>query len=251
MLDSFGYAESAERSAPDLTLFNTCSIRESADSSFVAHLGQAKRAEARTARVVVGVGGCWAQSVKEEVFAVPVRGCRVRSRPGAQARGVPDQRLDHRPGLLRVRELYRPFAGQARPRLSGLAPDQGRLQLRLLLLHRAFHPRARGQRDPRPSSSPRRRRWPPMASRRSRCSDRTSTLMAVICHRVHPQLRSNYCVAVDAIPGHRIRYTSPHPKDMREDVIRAHAEPPASVSTSICRSSRAQARILKRDAPYL
>ena len=34
--------------------------------------------------------------------------------------------------------------------------------------------------------------------------------------------------AVDAIDGiERIRYTSPHPKDMREDVIRAHAELPA------------------------
>ncbi len=33
---------------------------------------------------------------------------------------------------------------------------------------------------------------------------------------------------VDAVPGiDRIRYTSPHPKDMREDVIRAHAELPA------------------------
>jgi tRNA-2-methylthio-N6-dimethylallyladenosine synthase len=33
---------------------------------------------------------------------------------------------------------------------------------------------------------------------------------------------------VDAVPGiERIRYTSPHPKDMREDVIRAHAELPA------------------------
>ena len=32
---------------------------------------------------------------------------------------------------------------------------------------------------------------------------------------------------VDAVPGiERIRYTSPHPKDMREDVIRAHAELP-------------------------
>ncbi len=30
---------------------------------------------------------------------------------------------------------------------------------------------------------------------------------------------------IDAIEGiERIRYTSPHPKDMREDVIRAHAE---------------------------
>jgi tRNA-2-methylthio-N6-dimethylallyladenosine synthase len=33
---------------------------------------------------------------------------------------------------------------------------------------------------------------------------------------------------VDAVPGiDRIRYTSPHPKDMKEDVIRAHAELPA------------------------
>jgi tRNA-2-methylthio-N6-dimethylallyladenosine synthase len=30
---------------------------------------------------------------------------------------------------------------------------------------------------------------------------------------------------IDAVDGiERIRYTSPHPKDMREDVIRAHAE---------------------------
>src|SRR6185369_9308342 len=33
---------------------------------------------------------------------------------------------------------------------------------------------------------------------------------------------------VDAVDGiERIRYTSPHPKDMKEDVIRAHAELPA------------------------
>ncbi len=33
---------------------------------------------------------------------------------------------------------------------------------------------------------------------------------------------------VDAVPGiDRIRYTSPHPKDMKEDVIRAHAELPS------------------------
>ena len=35
---------------------------------------------------------------------------------------------------------------------------------------------------------------------------------------------------VDAVEGiDRIRYTSPHPKDMREDVIRAHAELPAAL----------------------
>jgi tRNA-2-methylthio-N6-dimethylallyladenosine synthase len=39
---------------------------------------------------------------------------------------------------------------------------------------------------------------------------------------------SELLARVDAIEGiERIRYTSPHPKDMKEDVIRAHAELPA------------------------
>ena len=43
MLESLGYAEARSRSDADLILFNTCSIREAADSKFVAHLGEAKR----------------------------------------------------------------------------------------------------------------------------------------------------------------------------------------------------------------
>src|SRR6476660_9089983 len=63
MLESLGYREAPEREQADLILFNTCSIRESAESRLIAHLGQARRPER-----VVGVGGCWAQSLKEEVF---------------------------------------------------------------------------------------------------------------------------------------------------------------------------------------
>ena len=38
----------------------------------------------------------------------------------------------------------------------------------------------------------------------------------------------SFCPMIDAIDGmERIRYTSPHPKDIREDVIRAHAELPS------------------------
>jgi tRNA-2-methylthio-N6-dimethylallyladenosine synthase len=41
----------------------------------------------------------------------------------------------------------------------------------------------------------------------------------------HKPTFSTLLRAIDAIDGiERIRYTSPHPKDMREDVIRAHAE---------------------------
>ena len=68
MLESLGYREAPERAEADLILFNTCSIRESADSRFVAHLGEAKRLKRERPERIVGVGGCWAQSVKEEVF---------------------------------------------------------------------------------------------------------------------------------------------------------------------------------------
>ncbi|HSC21999.1 MAG TPA: tRNA (N6-isopentenyl adenosine(37)-C2)-methylthiotransferase MiaB, partial [Solirubrobacterales bacterium] len=68
MLASLGYEEVPSREEADLILFNTCSIRESADSRFIAHLGQAKRLKSEDPERVVGVGGCWAQSVKEEVF---------------------------------------------------------------------------------------------------------------------------------------------------------------------------------------
>ena len=69
MLESLGYEQAAEsREDADLILFNTCSIRESADNRFIAHLGEAKRLKAEDPERVVGVGGCWAQSVKDEVF---------------------------------------------------------------------------------------------------------------------------------------------------------------------------------------
>src|SRR6201982_3929592 len=68
MLESIGYEEAGERGEADLILFNTCSIRESADSRFIAHLGEAKRLKTEDPGRTVGVGGCWAQSVKEEVF---------------------------------------------------------------------------------------------------------------------------------------------------------------------------------------
>ena len=102
----------------------------------------------------------------QRVPPVPVRRRRVRARPGPQARGVPDQRLDHRPGLLRVRGLHRPPAGQARPRLPGLGADLRRLQHGLLVLHRALHARAARCRGRWTSSSPRCAAWPPTACAR-------------------------------------------------------------------------------------
>ena len=68
MLETLGYEEAAERDAADLILFNTCSIRESADNRLIGNLGEAKRLKSEDPSRVVGVGGCWSQSLKDKVF---------------------------------------------------------------------------------------------------------------------------------------------------------------------------------------
>src|SRR5204863_516315 len=66
MLESLGYSEAPDRDRADLILFNTCSIREKADNRLIGHLGEAKRLKQEDPTKVVGVGGCWAQSVKDQ-----------------------------------------------------------------------------------------------------------------------------------------------------------------------------------------
>ena len=167
MLDSLGYEEAAERDEADLILFNTCSIRESADNRFIAHLGEAKRLKGEDPERVVGVGGCWAQSVKDEVFErFPF--VDVAFGPGQIHRLAEFLTSDSltRAGLLRVRGLLRAPADQARARVPGLGADLAGLQLRLLLLHRPLDARARGRAATRASSSPRSSASPPTACAR-------------------------------------------------------------------------------------
>ena len=68
MLESLGYEQADVRDEADLILFNTCSIRESADNRFIGNLGEAKRLKSEDPARIVGVGGCWSQSLKERVF---------------------------------------------------------------------------------------------------------------------------------------------------------------------------------------
>ena len=224
MLESLGYAEAPQREDADLILFNTCSIREKADDRFVSHLREAAALKRRDPERVIGVGGCWAQSVKDDVF---------RQFPFVDVAFGPGQvhklaefltsRLDHRPGLLRVRGLHRPPAGQARPRLPGLGADLGRLQHGLLVLHRALDAGPRGV-----AAAGRARRRGARAGRRRRVrGDAAGPERELLRPRRAPaDARSpSCCTRSTAIEGlERIRYTSPHPAHMTEDVVRAHAE---------------------------
>jgi tRNA-2-methylthio-N6-dimethylallyladenosine synthase len=53
----------------DVVVFNTCSVRDHAEERAWSWIGELKRAKARRPELVIGVMGCMAQRVGEEIFA--------------------------------------------------------------------------------------------------------------------------------------------------------------------------------------
>ncbi|MGZ5331359.1 MAG: tRNA (N6-isopentenyl adenosine(37)-C2)-methylthiotransferase MiaB [Solirubrobacterales bacterium] len=228
MLDSLGYVEAAERSDADLILFNTCSIRESADNRFVAHLGEAKRLKGEDPARVVGVGGCWAQSVKDEVF-----------------RRFPFVDVAFGPGQIhRLAEFLNSDSLSAQgyfefEEVSGHLPMkrarefQGWVQISQgcnCVCSYCIVPSTRGREVSRDPAE--------LVSEVERLAGDGVVEVTLLGQNVNSYGRdlplesrirfSELLERIDAVPGiERIRYTSPHPKDMREDVIAAHTSLPS------------------------
>jgi len=224
MLESLGYSESAEAQDADLILFNTCSIREKADERFVAHLHNAKALKRRRPEVVIGVGGCWAQSLKDQVF---------RQFPFVDVAFGPGQ-VHKLAEFLTSDSLtaqgyfdFEDFAG--RLPMKRARDFQGWVQISAgCNMQCAFCivPSTRGREVSRPLEEV-------VSEVELLAGDgvREVTLLGQNVNsygtRLRPQPRrfSELLAAVDAIDGiERIRYTSPHPAHMGEDVVRAHAE---------------------------
>ena len=228
LLEGLGYAEADRRDDADLILFNTCTIRGSADERFLGNLGDAKRVKRERPDAVVAVGGCWAQSQKEQVF-----------------RDFPFVDIAFGPGeVSRLGELV------ARERLDAVGAFSfdgafsGSLPAKRERTHQAWVqisvgcncvcaycivPSVRGR-------------------ERSRALDdvvgevaalavdgvREVTLLGQNVNSYGRDLprpgRATFAEllrAVAAVDGiDRVRYTSPHPKDMKADVIAAMAECP-------------------------
>jgi tRNA-2-methylthio-N6-dimethylallyladenosine synthase len=228
MLASLGYEEAPNRADADLILFNTCSIRESADSRFVAHLGEAKRLKGEDPERVVGVGGCWAQSVKEEVFErFPF--VDVAFGPGQIHRLAEFLTSDSltAQGYFEFED----FSGHLPARRE--REFQGWLQISQgcnCVCSYCIVPSTRGRevsRDP----------FELVAEAEALAADgvREVTLLGQNVNSYGRDLPKDRRIGfaellgrIDAVAGiGRIRYTSPHPKDMKEDVVRAHAELPS------------------------
>ena len=228
MLESLGYEEAPARPDADLILFNTCSIREKADERFIAHLQDARAIKRRRADVVVGVGGCWAQSVKDEVF---------RQFPFVDVAFGPGQVHKLAEFLTSdsiTAQGFFEFEG-----FTGHLPEkrtrefQAWLQISVgcnCVCAYCIVPSTRGREVSRPPGE-----LVAEVERMATDGVREVTLLGQNVNSYGRDLPRDERVTfaqllarVDAVEGiERIRYTSPHPKDIREDVARAHAELPA------------------------
>jgi len=68
MLEEIGLGEAASQEEADVIVFNTCTIREKPDQRFAAHLGNAKMLKLADPEKVIAVGGCYAEAQRERLF---------------------------------------------------------------------------------------------------------------------------------------------------------------------------------------
>jgi tRNA-2-methylthio-N6-dimethylallyladenosine synthase len=228
MLESLGYSEAPSRADADVILFNTCSIRETADSRFLGHLGEAKRLKSEDPERIVGVGGCWAQSVKDEVFEqFPF--VDVAFGPGQ----IPKLAEFLTSDSITAQGFFEFESFSGHLPMKREREFQAWVQISVGCNCKCSYcivPSTRGREVSRDPGELVRE-----IERVAADGVREVTLLGQNVNSYGRDLPketrtsfSELLRAIDGVDGiERIRYTSPHPKDMREDVIRAHAELPA------------------------
>jgi tRNA-2-methylthio-N6-dimethylallyladenosine synthase len=247
LLEDLGYRRAERRDDADLILFNTCTIRGSADERFLGNLGDAKRVKRERPDAVVAVGGCWAQSQKEQVF-----------------RQFPFVDLAFGPGeVTRLGELLARERIEAVGAFSFDGAFSGTLPARRERPHQAWVqisvgcncvcaycivPSVRGRERSRPLAEV-------VAEVEALADDgvREVTLLGQNVNSYGRDLprerRATFAELLRAVAGveglWRVRYTSPHPKDMRADVIAAMAECPAVCEHLHLPAQSGSSRLLK------
>jgi tRNA-2-methylthio-N6-dimethylallyladenosine synthase len=226
MLEELGLGEAHCQQEADVIVFNTCTIREKPDQRFGAHLAQARALKQRDPERVIAVGGCYAEAQRERLFELyPF--VDVAFGPGSISH------LGHWLGAGgeaprgRFAE-WREFAGHLPARRE--RPFQAWVQISMGCNSACAYcivPSVRGREQSRLPSDI-------LAEVERLAADgvREVTLLGQNVNSWGRDLLPDFHTefgellrAVDAVPGiGRIRFTSPHPKDFREPVIRAIAD---------------------------
>jgi tRNA-2-methylthio-N6-dimethylallyladenosine synthase len=233
MLESAGLGEAVSQQEADVLVFNTCTIREKPDLRLGAHLAQAKALKDRDPERVIAVGGCYAEAQRERIFEL-----------------YPFVDVAFGPGSIPHLGEWLGAGGEA-PRAAFGTADERRFSA-TLPLHRerrfqawvqismgcnskcayCIVPMVRGREVSRRPGE-----IVAEVERLARDGVREVTLLGQNVNSYGRDLLSQIPTGFaellrgcDAVAGiDRIRFTSPHPKDFRPDVIAAMAD-----CTAVC-----------------
>ena len=226
MLESIGLGEAPSQQEADVIVFNTCTIREKPDQRFVAHLEQARALKEADQSKILAVGGCYAEAQRERLFELYPY-VDVAFGPGS----IPHLAEWIGAGGEAPRGRFASwdsFAGDLPARRE--RRFQAWLQISMGCNSKCSYcivPSVRGREQSR-------RPGDILAEVASLAADgvREVTLLGQNVNSwgrdLAPDIRTDFgelLRAVDSIEGiDRIRFTSPHPKDFREEVIAAMAD---------------------------
>jgi tRNA-2-methylthio-N6-dimethylallyladenosine synthase len=222
LLEERGLGEAPSQEDADVIVFNTCTIREKPDTRFAAHIGNAIARKRSRPDTVIAVGGCYAEAQRERLFEL-----------------YPDVDVAFGPGSISHLGDWLGAGGEGVER-GAFGTGEERAFAGRLPLHRARRfqawvqvsmgcnsvcsycivPAVRGREVSRPPGE-----VLAEVEGLAREGVRELTLLGQNVNSYGRDVGSSFAEllrACDAVAGiERIRFTSPHPKDFRADVIAA------------------------------
>jgi tRNA-2-methylthio-N6-dimethylallyladenosine synthase len=225
LLEELGLGEAPSQEQADVIVLNTCTIREKPDTRFAAHMGNAAKLKRERPGTVVAVGGCYAEAQRERLFAL-----------------YPDVDVAFGPGTISHLGAWLGAGGEGVARSAFGTGEERAFAARLpVRRERRFQawvqvsmgcnsvcsycivPAVRGREISRRPGE-----VVAEVERLAAEGVREVTLLGQNVNSYGRDVGSSFAEllrALDAVPGiERIRFTSPHPKDFRRDVIAAIAE---------------------------
>ena len=249
MLESLGLGEAVSAEEADVIVFNTCTVREKPDQRFAAHLAQATALKRADPERVIAVGGCYAEAQRERIFELypdvdvafgPGSIPHLADWLGAGGMGVSRGRFAEWEQFAGDLPAHRERRFQAWVQISMGCNS---------VCSYCIVPAVRGREQSRRPGD-----IVAEVTRLAADGVREVTLLGQNVNSwgrdLVPDVKTEFgelLRAVDAVPGiERIRFTSPHPKDFREPVIRAMADCAAVCEHTHLPLQSGSTRVLKR-----
>jgi tRNA-2-methylthio-N6-dimethylallyladenosine synthase len=248
MLEAAGMGEAPDSEHANVLVFNTCTIRERADDRLIQALNVARGRKEREPELQIVVAGCWAESVRDDIF---------RDFPWVDAAVGPGR-------IGALRDVMKADATGERGAFGSFDDFAADLPKRRERSHQAWLQLSMGCNSvcsycivPSVRGRERSRNVREILAEANQLASEGVTEVVLLGQNVNsygrdlaPDARCTFAEllrAIDAIDGiDRIRFMSPHPKDMRGDVIAAMAESPSVCNQLHLPLQSGSSRILKR-----